>query len=102
MSTSFLVSLFEHKAWCNARLADALRAADGQLDGLNRAVILLTFEHTHLVDRAFRARLEDRTPDIEAVVGRAVPDIDALAAAMAQTDGWYLRYAADVAPVQRR
>lgn len=98
MSSSFLVSLFEHKAWCNARLADALRAADGQLEGANRAVILLTFEHTHLVDRAFRARLEDAPPQIDAVVGRAVPEIDTLAAAMAETDAWYVRYAAEVAP----
>jgi uncharacterized damage-inducible protein DinB len=100
MASPFLVSLFAHKAWSNARLAESLRTLPADVDVVARAVILLTFEHTHLVDRAFQARLEDRAPDIGAVVGRAVPDIDVLSAAMAELDAWYVRYASDVSDVE--
>jgi len=100
MASSFQLSLFEHKAWCNARLADTLRATYGQLDAMSWAVILLTFEHTHLVDRAFQARLEDRAPDIDAVAGRAVPEIGELAQRMAATDAWYVRHAREVADAE--
>lgn len=94
MADAFLVSLFEHKAWCNAGLAAALRNLPADLDHTTRAVILITFEHTHLVDRAFQARLEGRDPDLAAVVGNRIPDPDALAAAMAEVDAWYIAYAA--------
>jgi uncharacterized damage-inducible protein DinB len=98
MSNAFLVSLFEHKAWCNAGLAEALRALPEDIDQQTRAVLLLTFEHTHRVDRAFKARLDGSEPDLDRIVGNRMPDLDALAAAMAQLDAWYVAYAARVTP----
>ncbi|MGH6871349.1 MAG: DinB family protein [Rhizomicrobium sp.] len=93
---AFLVSLFEHKAWCNTGLAGALRAGRDGMEPMAWAVALLTFEHTHRVDRVFKARLEGTAPGVTAVVGDAVPDLDALARRMAAMDAWYVDYAARV------
>ena len=92
MSAGVLVSLFEHKAWCNRRLIEALAAAPADADGLEMAVVLLTFEHTARVDRVFKARLEGRAPDLDAVVGERRPDIAELGREMAALDAWYLDY----------
>ncbi|MBS0472237.1 MAG: damage-inducible protein DinB [Proteobacteria bacterium] len=96
MSNAILVSLFEHKAWCNAGLAEALRALPADLDRKTRGLILGTFEHTHLVDRAFKARLEGVAPDLPAVVGDRMADLDSLIPAMAETDAWFVDYAGKV------
>jgi len=92
MAEHLLVSLFEHKAWCNARLAEALRAAPTDVDLRQWAVILFTFDHTNIVDRIFKARLMGEEPDIASTVATAWPDLDALTEAMAETDAWYLDY----------
>jgi uncharacterized damage-inducible protein DinB len=100
MSNTFLVSLFEHKAWCNAQLVEALRAARPQMDQTSWAVVLLTFDHTALVDRVFKARLEGREPEVNSVIAEAVPDLQALSARLAETDAWYVRYAASVSTAE--
>ncbi|MBL6853894.1 MAG: DinB family protein [Alphaproteobacteria bacterium] len=96
MSNAFLISLFGHKAWCNTELLSALRAAPKDLDRLSWATILLTFDHITIVDRIFRARLESAEVEDIAVVARAVPTLDDLAARVSETDNWYLRYAAQI------
>lgn len=98
MPTDFLVSLFEHKAWCNRRLAQALAAAPADADRLEMAVVLLTFEHTWRVDRVFKARLQGDQPDLDAVVGNRRPDIAELAREMAELDAWYLDYVRHITP----
>ena len=66
MSDPFLVSLFQHKAWCNERLVEALRAALDNVDRGQMAVMLLTLDHTSIVDRIFRAHLSGTAPDFPA------------------------------------
>ena len=100
MPNDFLISLFEHKAWCNRGLIAALKAAPADADRREMAVILLTFEHTAIVDQVFKARLSDAEPGFQAVVGRRVPDLDDLAATMAETDAWYVDYAGHVTPAE--
>jgi uncharacterized damage-inducible protein DinB len=100
MTNALLVSLFEHKAWCNARLAEALRAAQGSVEAMPWIVILLTFEHTAIVDRIFKARLESVAPDATSVTGSTMPDIEELTRTMAETDAWYVRYASQVTPAE--
>jgi len=100
MADALLVSLFEHKAWCNQRLAEALRAAPKVEDRRAWAVVVLTFEHTSIVDRVFKARLEGAAPPFASTVGRAMPDLAALAQTMAATDGWYLDYARRATPAE--
>jgi uncharacterized damage-inducible protein DinB len=99
MSNDFLVSLFQHKAWCNQGLIEALRAAPADVDRRQMAVVLLTFDHTSIVDQLFKARLTgEPEPGFEDVVARRLPDLDDLAATMAAIDAWFIDYAGRVTP----
>ena len=92
MSRSFLVTLFQHKAWCNQGLVAALRAAPKDVDRRQMVTILLTLEHTSIVDRIFKARLCADNHAFTAVVGTRVPDLDQLGETMRETDAWYIDY----------
>ncbi len=92
MPDGLLVSLFEHKAWCNARLAEALSAAPEALGRRQWALILFTFDHTAIVDRVFKARLLGEDPGVTSTVATTWPDLAALTTSMAETDAWYLDY----------
>jgi uncharacterized damage-inducible protein DinB len=94
MANELLVHLFEHKAWCNRSLAEALKAAPSDADRREMAVVLFTFGHTAIVDCIFRAHLSGVAHDYADTVPREHPDLDVLAAAMAETDAWYLEYVA--------
>jgi len=96
MSNTFLVQLFEHKAWCNRGLIEALRAAPAGVDRLRMAIILLTLEHTGIVDQIFKTRLVGGEHGFTAVTGNRRPDLDALAATLNATDAWYVDYAGRV------
>jgi uncharacterized damage-inducible protein DinB len=98
MADQLLVSLFEHKAWCNQGLVEALRAAPKDVDRRSWAVILFTFDHTSIVDQVFRARLEGREPAFSSTVASAMPDLDKLAETIAATDAWYLDYVRGSSP----
>ena len=98
MQNAFLVSLFEHKAWCNRELIAALRAAPDDVDRMGMAIALLTLEHTAFVDQAFKARLCGEEPALTSVVGGRPPKVDDLGARMSETDAWYLDYAGRVSP----
>jgi uncharacterized damage-inducible protein DinB len=100
MSDPFLVQLFQHKAWCNRQLIQALRAAPADADRRQMAVILLTFEHTSIVDRIFKAHLSGQPRGFAAVAGDRRPDLEALARTMAETDAWYVGYAGRVSPAE--
>ncbi|HWF00633.1 MAG TPA: DinB family protein [Caulobacteraceae bacterium] len=93
-----LIVLFEHKAWCNARLVEALRAAPPEADRKTLAIALYTFDHTARVDQIFRARLEGDEPAVDAIVADRRPQLDVLAAEMAETDAWYLDYVRSASP----
>jgi uncharacterized damage-inducible protein DinB len=97
MPKALLVQLFEHKAWCNRGLVEALRAIDpAGVDRRQWATIVLTFDHTGLVDRLFRARLAGETETLSDTVGARMPSLDDMAAAMADTDAWLIDYAGRV------
>ena len=100
MADRVLVSLFEHKAWCNARLAEALAAAPADVDRRRWAVVLFTFDHTAIVDKVFKARLMGEAPAVASTVATTWPDLAALTAAMAETDAWYLDYARRATPAE--
>jgi uncharacterized damage-inducible protein DinB len=93
MANDFLVTLFEHKAWCNRELVAALRAALPETDFGQMAVILFTFDHTHNVDAIFKAHIQGVAHGLTSAVATKLPKLEALAAAMAETDAWYIDYA---------
>lgn len=100
VDNAFLISLFEHKAWCNRNLLEALRAPPADVDRRSWAIVLFTFDHTAIVDEVFKARLEGAEPGFPSTVANAMPDLEALAERMARTDAWYLDYVRRVAPAQ--
>jgi uncharacterized damage-inducible protein DinB len=100
MPNDFLISLFQHKAWCNRRLIEALRAAPEDVDRGRMAVVLFTLDHTAIVDQVFKARLTGDEPGFGGVVAERLPDLDALGATMAETDAWYLDYVGGVTPAE--
>jgi uncharacterized damage-inducible protein DinB len=92
MSDAVLVSLFEHKAWCDRGMIETLRAAPADADRAQMTVALFTLDHTQIVDAIFRARLEGREADFGSVVAERKPVLDDLAERFAKTDAWYLDY----------
>ena len=100
MSNAVLVSLFQHKAWCNQRLVEALRAAPADADRVQMAVILFTFDHTSVVDRIFRAHLSGSSHDIRSVIANRMPVLDDLAETMRETDAWYVDYVGRASPAE--
>jgi uncharacterized damage-inducible protein DinB len=100
MSDPVLVQLFRHKAWCNERLIEALRAARAEVDRRQMAVVLYTFDHTSRVDRIFKAHLEGEAPLLTSSVAEARPELEALALTLAETDAWYLDYVRDITPAE--
>ena len=82
MSNALLVTLFEHKAWCNARLVEALRAAPEDVDRRQMAVILYTLDHTSIVDRIFQAHLSGTAHGYQGVVADRYPVLEALSATL--------------------
>jgi uncharacterized damage-inducible protein DinB len=96
MSNPFLVSLFEHKAWCNRGLVEALRAAPADADRLQMAIVLLTLEHTGIVDQIFKARLIGGEHGFTEVAGARRPDLSQLAETLRATDAWYIDYVGQV------
>jgi uncharacterized damage-inducible protein DinB len=100
MPPSFLATLFQHKAWCNQGLVEALRAAPADMDRRQRAIVLFTLDHTSIVDQVFKAHLSGAAPPVTATVAGQLPDLDALGRALAETDAWYLDYVARVSPAE--
>ena len=74
MTAKLLTSLFRYKAWANQGLIDALETIPEDADRRQRAVIVLTLDHTSLVDRIFKARILGETPPFEITV--PLDDID--------------------------
>lgn len=98
MPDSFLISLFEHKAWCNRRLVEALRAAPADVDRTAMGVVLFTLDHTSIVDQVFKAHLSGAAHGFGSVVGGRLPDLGMLGATLNETDAWYVDYARRVSP----
>jgi uncharacterized damage-inducible protein DinB len=100
MQNSFIISLFEHKAWCNRRLVAALRAAPPDVGPGRMAVILLTLDHTSIIDQTFRSRLLGEPVGFSAVVAREVPNLERLGVTLAEIDDWYLNYVSNVSATE--
>jgi len=98
MSDPFLLSLFEHKAWSNRRLVEALRTAPADVDRAKMGLVLFTLDHTSIVDQIFKAHLSGAGHGFTSVIAGALPELDGLGATMRETDAWYVDYAARVSP----
>ena len=100
MTAKLLTSLFQYKAWANQRLIDALETIPEDADRRARAVIVLTLDHTSIVDQVFKARILGEAPGFESVVSARPPALDELRRTMAATDAWYVGYVGAAAPAE--
>jgi len=100
MTTQLLTSLFKYKAWANQGLISALEGIPESADRRERAVIVLTLDHTSLVDQVFKARLIGEAPAFESVVSARPPALDELRRTMAATDAWYVNYVGAASPAE--
>ena len=91
MANAFLVSLFEFKRWIDTELYKSLCALPAER---HRDIIvpIFTLDHAMRVDSVFRARLEGKPEPFDLIVSNAMPDLDALARAVADNDDWYVNY----------
>ncbi|HEX4196797.1 MAG TPA: DinB family protein [Caulobacteraceae bacterium] len=92
MSTKLLASLFEHKAWANQEMFAALRKVPADANRRDMAVILFTLDHLSITDQIFKANISGQSHLFEAVVARAMPNLDELAETVRATDAWYVDY----------
>jgi uncharacterized damage-inducible protein DinB len=100
MTAKLLTSLFRYKAWANQGLITALEAIPADADRRQRAVIVLTLDHTSIVDRIFKARILGEAPPFEGVVSARAPALDELRGTMAATDAWYVDYVGAASPAE--
>lgn len=92
MSTKLLTSLFEHKAWANREMFEALRKVPADANRRDMAVILFTLDHLSITDQIFKANLTGQDHAFKAVVAGAMPKLDELAETVRATDAWYVDY----------
>jgi uncharacterized damage-inducible protein DinB len=100
MTAKLLTSLFQYKAWANQGLIDALETIPDDADRRQRAVIVLTLDHTSIVDQIFKARLVGEAPAFESVVSARPPALADLRRTMAATDAWYVDYVGAAPPAE--
>ncbi|MCW0422586.1 DinB family protein [Xanthomonas sacchari] len=96
MTDSLLAAQFAFKAWANAELLQALAQIDGAAFPAQRQRAIRLLNHTYVVDRIFAAHLEGGTHAFTASNTPQTPELEALGAAMAESDRWYADYVARI------
>lgn len=101
MSASALLrSLFDYKAWANDELLRSVAWLDADARKGERHAAIRLLNHTYVVDRIFAAHLEGRAHAYAATNTPETPTLDALAAAIAASDRWFVGYLDNVTPDQ--
>jgi uncharacterized damage-inducible protein DinB len=95
---SFLLSLFEYKAWANAQLFDELDRLDADTHALERQTAIRLLNHIHVVDCIFAAHLSGTAQDYTATNTAQTPTLVAPRGAVAATDRRYLEHIATLVP----
>lgn len=94
MTSSLLASQFAFKAWANAELLQALAQIDAAAYPAQRQRAIRLLNHTYVVDRIFAAHLDGGTHAFEGSNTPETPQLEALHAAIAESDRWYADYIA--------
>ena len=63
-------------------------------------MIVLTLDHTSIVDRIFRARILGEAPAFASVVSPRPPALEDMRRTMAETDAWYVDYVGAASPAE--
>jgi uncharacterized damage-inducible protein DinB len=97
---STLHSLFKYKAWTNEQLFAQVAQLDPETHKEERHLAIRLLNHIYVVDRIFAAHLSGTTHSYTAANTPETPTLEELRSAVAQSDRWYVEYAADVTPRQ--
>lgn len=93
MSASpLLLKLLRHKAWADDELLACVAQLDAGRHGDERHAAMRLLNHIHVVDRIFAAHLAGAAHGYAATNTPDTPPLQALAAAIRATDGWYLAH----------
>lgn len=96
MTASLLASQFAYKALANAELLQALAQIDAAVYPAQRQRAIRLLSHTYVVDRIFAAHLDGGTHAFTASNTPQTPALEALHAAVADSDRWYADYVAQL------
>ena len=99
MTLATLQSLYGYKAWADAELFAALGKLPAEhAESLHTCI--RTFNHIHVVDRLFRARLSGEAAPFEATNTKETPALEQLRGDVAATNAWYVDYVGRVAEAE--
>ena len=95
--THSLISLYGKKRWIDAELVESLRGFDerGTIAAYRNAI--RTLNHIFVVDQIFRAHLQGAAHDYTATNTKETPTLEALGAAVLESDDWYSKYVERIA-----
>jgi uncharacterized damage-inducible protein DinB len=92
-------SLFAQKAWANSDLFNLLSTLPAQhTSAIHTAT--RTLNHIFVVDRIFQAHLQGKEHGYTATNTQATPELGELQFSVAETDVWFVNYAATATAVQ--
>jgi len=99
-SSSLLTSLFEHKAWIDPQFFDQLAKVDGAAHADAHHQALRILNHIHTVDRIWAGHLRGEPHGLTGTNTDDTPTPQALRAAFAQLDAWYLDHVRSLSDAQ--
>ena len=95
---SILHSLFQYKAWANEELLASVGRLDPDAHKDARHLAIRILNHTYVVDRIFAAHLTGKTHPYTFANTTETPTLERLREGIAESDRWYVDYAASVTP----
>ncbi|WP_343715935.1 DinB family protein [Inquilinus sp.] len=99
-ATDLLRSLFRYQAWADEEFLVAVAQLDLERRAEDRRAVLRLLNHCHVVGRIFAAHLTGRRHGYAADNTPETPEPEALRAALAESDRWYLDYLDRVTPAE--
>lgn len=95
-----LRSLFRYQAWADEEFLQAVTQLDPDQHAEARRTVLRLLNHCHVVGRIFAAHLTGQRHGYAADNTPETPEPEALRAALAASDRWYLDYLDRVTPAE--
>ena len=96
MSATLLQSLYRQRAAINEEFFSVL----GTVDVGDRHEAIRLMNHIHIVDRIFAAHLRGEAHGYTATNTPETPALEALSAAVRETDHWFVEHAGSLTPAQ--
>jgi len=91
-ASNLLQSLFKYKAWANEELFAELQKLDPVTHPTERHTAIRLLNHIYVVDRIFAAHLSGQAHGYAGTNTPETPSFEALRAAVAESDGWYVAH----------